>query len=132
METAVPVETNPVEPSSKTYRDGIVDTVTVVSICALLNDAYDIWFVIPKFTDVFKSFRVELPPLTRFFLFLSHSTSLVFIFLGAGILLLEFVRRTHSRRWAFAVMILVLAMGPLSTQSVFLPIYKIQDQLRQK
>jgi len=132
MDPDVAVEPIPVETPAKTYRDGIVDTVTVVSICALLNDAYDIWFVIPKFTDVFKSLRVDLPALTRFFLFLAHSTPLVLVFLGAGILLLEFIRRNHSRRWAFAAMIFVLAMGPISTQSVFLPIYKIQDQLRQK
>jgi hypothetical protein len=122
METSQPLEQESSdaddEENSKTYRDGVIDTVNVVSLCGVVYAVYQIWVVIPKFVDLFKALRVDLPLPTRLVLAVSHQLPLLPIFVGVYILLIVLIRRTRSRRLAIAVMFVAMATGPIAYESI--------------
>ena len=112
--------------------DGVINVLSVVAFCGLIVATFFMGFVAPKFIDIFKSLRVELPVPTKLVLAIAQHPPLLLAFLGGGILLIELIRRRQSRKLAIVFMILALATGPLAYASVLLPILKIQDTLLKK
>ena len=90
----IQVETQPI----KTYEDGIIDTASVISlICAAMLFWY-IFYVVPKFSDIFRSLRVEIPLPTRFILAIARSPGLNLMCLGSGLIVVELLRRKRSAK----------------------------------
>jgi hypothetical protein len=117
---------------TKTYEDGIIDTASVISvICAALLFWY-IFYVVPKFSDIFKSLRVDIPLPTRLLLALATSPGLNLVCLGGGLVIVELLRRKRSAKVALCLMIILVLSLPAAWSALNLPIWKIQDALRKK
>ena len=112
--------------------DGVIETVNIVSVCGVAYAVYQIWVVIPKFIDIFKALRVELPLPTKLVLPLARHVSLCLVYVGVYVTLIHLVCLTRSRRLAIAVMVAALASGPLAYESIMLPLFKINEALRKK
>ena len=124
----LPAEEVPAETSSTK----IVNAVTAVSFCGVFFAVYELCVVVPKYIATFKALRVDLPVPTKIVLGIAHMPSLVLVFLGVSIVLLELIRRQRSNSLAVAAMIAALLVGPIAHESIMLPLSKIQDQLGKK
>ena len=135
MDTNQPLEQNELladQQPSKSHTDRVMDAVNIIAVCGMAYAVHQIWVVTPKFIDIFKALRVDLPLSTRLVLALAHQMALIPIFVGVFIFLIYLARRARSREFAIAVMVAALASGAFAYEAITLPLVKIQDQLGKK